>query len=190
MGQTVPAEYFVELYRRERDPWNFEHSEYERRKYQATLEALPPKAYNNALELACSVGVFTSMLAQRCRRLLAVDVSEDALSRARRLNARHPHVDFRRRTLPAEYPAGAYDLTTVCEVGFYFGVHDLMTLRENVGQHTVHGGTIVLVHWTPPVGGHATTTAQVHETFRRSRALRWVNGFSRETYRFDVFERR
>ncbi len=190
MGQTVPPEYFVELYRRERDPWNFEHSEYERRKYQATLDALPRHTYNNALELACSVGVFTGMLAQRCRRLRAVDVSDDALARARRLNARHPHVEFRRCTVPSEYPAGAYDLTTVCEVGFYFGVDDLAALRENVVQYTVHGGTIVLVHWTPPVEGHATTTAEVHEAFGRSRALRWVNGFSRETYRLDVFERR
>jgi hypothetical protein len=47
-----------------------------------------------------------------------------------------------------------------------------------------------LVHWTPPVHGHATTAEQVHDTFRASNAFKWLHGFSAATYRLDVLERR
>jgi cyclopropane fatty-acyl-phospholipid synthase-like methyltransferase len=186
----VPAQYFVDLYRRERDPWNFETSEYERAKYEATLRALPKPHYDNALEIACSIGVFTSMLAQRTRALLAVDVSPEALERARRNCARYPHVRFERRTMPYEYPQGRFDLTTVCEIGFYLGAHDLAALRRNVIENSTPGAHIVLVHWTPPVKGHASTTEEVHAAFRNAPQLRALHGFSHKTYRLDVLEKR
>src|SRR5689334_7369968 len=65
MGSTVPSSYFVQLYRQHSDPWNFAASEYERTKYRRTLDALPRERYRNGCELACSIGVFTRMLARR-----------------------------------------------------------------------------------------------------------------------------
>jgi SAM-dependent methyltransferase len=186
----VPAQYFVDLYRRERDPWHFETSEYERKKYRATLHALLSERYNNSLEIGCSIGVFTSMLAERTRAVLAIDVSPEALERARRNCAQHAHVRFERRTMPYDYPGGVFDLTTVCEVGFYLDAHDLGILRNNVIEHSAPGAHIVLVHWTPPVHGHASTTEEVHETFRQAPQLRWLHGFSHRTYRLDVLEKR
>ena len=190
VNTSVPAQYFIDLYRRERDPWKFESSEYEREKYAATLRALPRERYRNALELACSIGVFTSMLAARTDALLGVDVSPEALERARSRCARLRHVRFERRTMPHEYPDGAFDLTTVCEVGFYLDAHDLTVLRDNVIAHSAPGADIVLVHWTPPVRGHASTTQEVHAAFAAAPELRHVQGFSAPTYRLDVFAKR
>jgi SAM-dependent methyltransferase len=189
VGNSVPAQYFIDLYRREVDPWQFESSEYERAKYAATLRALPRQRYANALELACSIGVFTCMLADRTDALLAVDVSPEALERARRNCAEHTNVRFEQRTMPHEYPHGHFDLTTVCEVGFYLDPADLIALREHVIVHSVAGAHIVLVHWTPRVRGHATTTEEVHEAFRAAPELRHLHGFSEQTYRLDVLER-
>lgn len=186
----MPAQYFIDLYRRERDPWNFEGSDYEREKYAATLRALPRTRYTNALELACSIGVFTSSLAKRTGSLLAVDVSPDALERARRRCRMMTHVRFERRTMPHEYPEGTFDLTTVCEMGFYLGARDLAQLRDNVIAHSKLGAHILLVHWTPPVRGHASTTEEVHEAFARAPQLRHLHGFSAKTYRLDLFEKR
>lgn len=129
------------------------------------------------------------MLASRCDSVLAVDVSGDALMRARRNCAGHRHVRFERRTLPREYPEGSFDLTTICEVGFYLDAIDLLELREKAVRHCAPGAHVILVHWTPPVDGHASTTDEVHETFRASRDLRHILGFNRETYRLDLFER-
>jgi SAM-dependent methyltransferase len=146
--------------------------------------------YRNALELACSVGVFTSMLAERCDALLAVDVSDEALARAAQNCSRHRHVRFEKAVLPHEFPAGRFDLITVCEAGYYFAMPDLLRLRERVEQACEGGAHVALVHWTPPVEGHAISAEQVHATFRASPHLRHLHGFTRETYRFDLLERR
>lgn len=190
MAESVPAKYFIDLYKREADPWHFRSSPYERRKYDATLAALPRPFYENALEIACSIGVFTNMLAHRCGRLLAVDVSADALARAARACAAHGHVRFEQRVMPYDYPHETFDLTTVCEVGFYLSPSDLRVLRDNVVAHCARYGHIMLVHWTPPVNGHASTTQQVHDAFRSCAQLRHLQGFTNETYRLDVLERR
>jgi SAM-dependent methyltransferase len=185
----VPAQYFVDLYKREIDPWGFETSEYERAKYDATLAALRRSGYDAGLELACSIGVFTSRLAERCKSLLAVDVSSDALRRARQNCAKHAHVRFERRVLPSDYPDGLFDLTTVCEMGFYLSAADLRVLRENVIAHSRAGAHVLLVHWTPPVKGHASTAEEVHAAFCDASQLRWLQGFSKPTYRLDLLER-
>jgi SAM-dependent methyltransferase len=188
--QSVPAQYFIDLYKRQTDPWNFEHSEYERRKYRATLDALPRPEYEAALELACAEGVFTRMLAPRCGSLLAVDVSPDALQRARRRCGALRHVRFRRGPIPSDFPPGRFDLITVCEVGFYLSADDLYDLRSHVLRALVPDGNVVLVHWTPPVNGHASTAEQVHDIFCSTPGLHRVAGFSADTYRLDLLERR
>jgi cyclopropane fatty-acyl-phospholipid synthase-like methyltransferase len=189
VAQSVPVEYFVDLYRRQADPWHFESSEYEQRKYAATIAALPRERYACALEIACSVGVFTNLLAQRCDSLLAVDVSEEALQRARRNCFGRTNVHFERRVMPSDYPHGSFDLTTVCEMGFYLSMPDLALLRSNVIGHSVKGANVVLVHWTPPVQGHASTAEEVHQVFYEAPELAWICGFSAPTYRLDVLER-
>jgi predicted TPR repeat methyltransferase len=79
--ERLGREYFEELYAESDDPWNFEASEYERKKYGRTLEVLGERRFERALEAGASIGVFTEMLAGRCDELLAVDVSERACSR-------------------------------------------------------------------------------------------------------------
>ncbi len=187
--ESVPQAYFEELYRRAADPWNFRGSDYEREKYAATLQALPKNRYGNALEIACSIGVFTRMLAERCERLLAIDVSRDALTRAREWCADVENVRFDRCAVPKDYPGDVFDLTTVCEVGYYLGADDLQALVRNVATHSVIGASVVLVHWTPPVEGHASIAVEVHAAFRGAAELHHVKGFDAKTYRLDVFER-
>jgi SAM-dependent methyltransferase len=190
VAKTVSPQYFIEQYKRVIDPWRYESSAYERRKYQATLDALPRARYRNALELACSVGVFTNMLAPRCDSLVAVDVSPEALQRAGNNCAHRRNVRFEQHTLPQDYPGGEFDLTTVCEMGYYFSIPDLAALRERVREHSADGAHVILVHWTPPVAGHASTAEEVHDVFRACPDFVHVRGFTRETYRLDVFERR
>lgn len=190
MGASVPSEYFVQLYRDSVDPWNFETSEYERAKYDATLDAWPKARYRSACELGCSIGVFTQKLAQRCDRVLAIDVSDAALERARERCKRDKNLLFARVDLLERYPHGWFDLTTICEIGFYFCEADLDRLCRNVIEHSMPGASIMLVHWTPRVSGHATATADVHERFCSDPALLHVLGLERDTYRLDLLERR
>lgn len=188
-GKTVPADYFRDLYRDHADPWQFTTSAYERAKYRATLGALPRARYNNALEIACSIGVFTKMLAPRCGALLAVDVSEEAVESAAARCAGLPHVRFGVCDLSTSFPAGTFDLITFCEVGFYFGPHDLAGIRDAIATTLVAGGDLVLVHWTPLVEGHAQTADDVHEAFLGDARFVRRHGDTAETYRLDVFSR-
>jgi hypothetical protein len=92
--------------------------------------------------------------------------------------------------MPAEFPAGAYDLVTICAMGFYLCGADLLQLRDLTVQNTVPGAHVVLVHWTPPVRGHASTAHEVHDVFVNSTELRHIHRNCAETYRLDVMERR
>jgi cyclopropane fatty-acyl-phospholipid synthase-like methyltransferase len=187
---SVPAQYFVDLYKQNADPWDFETSEYERSKYQATLKALPLARYANALELGCSIGVFTEMLAQRCDRLLAIDVSEDALNRARERCSAERNVTFSLLDLNSEFPDGAFDLTTVCEIGYYFSRADLARICEKIVDHSLPGAHVVLVHFTPENSLHPLRASDVHECFMAHPRLHHLDGFAHSTYRLDVFEHR
>ena len=53
----MDRDYFEGIYADGPDPWGFETSEYERRKYDLTLAALPRRRYARALEPGCSIGV-------------------------------------------------------------------------------------------------------------------------------------
>ncbi len=91
--------------------------------------------------------------------------------------------------VPREFPEGKFDLITLCEVGFYLSVVDLHRLRNKMIRGLNDWGTVILVHWTPPVDGHSTTFSQVHQAFRETKFLRHREGFNADTYRPDVFDR-
>src|ERR1700726_4420984 len=80
--ENLPPSYFAQIYQANLDPWNFETSLYEREKYLDSLAALPLERYRRAFEIGGSIGVLTRMLADRCDRLLSIDVSSVAQRRA------------------------------------------------------------------------------------------------------------
>jgi SAM-dependent methyltransferase len=186
---TVPPDYFRRLYRLNEDPWDFADSQYEREKYVATLRALPRERYRSALELGCSIGVFTRLLAERCEEVLAVDVSIDALISAARRCADLPHVRFAPCDLSRAFPSGVYDLVTLCELGFYFSPPDLARIREAIVRVLEPQGDLILVHWTPPVMGHAQTAGDVHAAFLTDPRFTACASAVARTYRLDVVRR-
>lgn len=154
---SLDRSYFETLYARSSDPWDFRTSPYERRKYRATLDILPRARYGRALEVGCSIGVFTRLLAGRCDWLLALDTSSRALAQAERDNADLGHVEFRRATLPGEFPDGRYDLVVLSEVLYYLSVPDLAALAGRCLEALSPDGHVVLCHWLGetdyPLGG-------------------------------------
>jgi len=187
---SLGPEYFDRLYAQSGDPWDFASSPYEAAKYAATLAALPHPRYSYALELGCSIGVFTPLLALRCERLLATDVSEAALSQARTRCADLPQVVFERRDLTTDFPAGRFDLILVSEVGYYFSQPDLQVLRANIAAALASGGDLLLVHYTGETN-YPLTAAAVHETFLAWVGRDWKRAAEQRTnsYRLDLLTR-
>ncbi|WP_395666076.1 class I SAM-dependent DNA methyltransferase [Methylocella sp.] len=161
--EKIKPGYFDRLYAESGDPWGFSTSAYEREKYAATLDALPRAAYPRALEIGCSIGVFTRGLAPRCGRLLALDCAEGALTSARRRCAGLSNVSFVHMTVPDQWPDGAFDLVTLSEVVYYFDRAGVARLAARVRDALAPQGQILLVHWLGetdyPLGADEAVTA-------------------------------
>ena len=189
-GASMPSAYFDDVYAASSDPWSFESSPYEASKYQASLDALPKARYQNALEIGCSIGVFTRQLATRCESLLGVDVSEKALSVARQRCADLPQVRFQRKQLPAEMPDENFDLIVMSEVGYYWSCDDLKKAADLIAARQERGGHLLLVHLTEFVPDYPLTGDEVHHLWLNSPEWQLLKSERKQRYRLDLLERR
>ena len=146
---SLGQNYFTDLYERDADPWKFETSRYEHEKYSATLAALRSRRFVRGLEVGCSIGVLTLQLSLYCDNLIATDVSEIALGRARQRCAGLP-VTFQRQMAPAEWPAGRFNLIVLSEMLYYFDMRDLKRMARRVLAAIAADGVVLLVHWLHP----------------------------------------
>ena len=155
---TLTTTYFEEKYRRDIDPWHFQTSAYEQEKYRATLAALGKSRYQAALEVGCSIGILTAMLATRCEALLALDTSQTAVAFAKQHCQANANVTFAVDTLPDGFPAGMFDLIVLSEVLYYFSDSDLRDVAQRCAQALRPRGVIILCHWLGetdyPLTGH------------------------------------
>jgi trans-aconitate methyltransferase len=141
------AAYFDRIYAVSDDPWHFRSSPYERDKYAATLSALPRRRFRAALEIGCSIGELTRLLAERCDEVHGVDIAAAPLAIARARCADMPHVRFSQATVPAEWPAGAYDLIVLSEILYFLSRDDLTAVARRVCQCVTGTGVVLLVNW-------------------------------------------
>jgi SAM-dependent methyltransferase len=189
--QTLSADYFEGLYGADSDPWKFASSDYEREKYAHTLAALPQPRYPRALEVGCSIGVLTNLLAARCDSLLAVDAAATALTQARRRCRDHANVEIGQVFVPAQWPQGEFDLILLSEVVYYLDAADVAGLVERVSGALAPRGTVVLVHWTGETN-YPLTGDEAAEMFigLSKRFAELIGGERRAQYRLDILARK
>jgi SAM-dependent methyltransferase len=142
----APVEHFERLARGSEDPWGYATSEYEQKKYLDTLDHLPLRT-GRTLELGCSVGVFTAMLAPRCASLSAVDFSPTALRRARERLGDAPGVTFEQRRLPEEMPDGPFDTIVCAEILYYWSADLVREGLRRIEAALASPGTLLVVSW-------------------------------------------
>jgi SAM-dependent methyltransferase len=156
---TLGPEYFDAVYAGSADPWGFAARWYEQRKYALSMAMLPHRHYADAFEPGCSIGALTALLATRCDRLLACDVSSEAVRQARE---RAPGARVERRMIPADWPPGTFDLIVFSELLYYLGDEDL-TRALGLGAGSLKpGGVLLAVHWRHPVADYPRTGDEVH----------------------------
>ena len=153
--------HFDDLYERHDDPWGFESRWYEARKRAIVLASLPQKKYRFALELGSSTGLLTEALADRCYNVLAIDIAEAAVDRARERIPSNAHVE--QRDMTTNFPHGDYDLVVLSEVGYYFTSEVLDQLLADIEASLSPDGVIVACHWRHPVEGYLLSGDEVHE---------------------------
>jgi 2-polyprenyl-3-methyl-5-hydroxy-6-metoxy-1,4-benzoquinol methylase len=145
---TLKPDHFDALYAADPDPWNFAASPYERAKYTLTLNAIPKPRSRSALEVGCSIGVLTRLLASRCDSLLAIDAAQAPLVEARRRCADLPGVRFEQMFVPEQWPDEMFDLILLSEVVYYLSREDVGRLAASVARSVDSDGSVILVHWT------------------------------------------
>ena len=190
MRERLGREYFDELYARSRDPWGFETSEYERNKYERTLSVLAQRRYRRALEVGCSIGVFTAMLAPLCDELLAVDVSEAAVTVARQRLAGSPNVRLELRSMPEETPQGPFDLVIASEVMYYWPEDVMLSALRHFEEVLAPGGSLLAVHWRKETKTYPLQGDEVHDLLLGHTRLANTTTIVEPEYRLDLFEDR
>ncbi len=188
--QRIGREYFEDLYAGSPDPWNFETSSYERRKYERTLESLEGQRFRRAFEAGSSIGVFTAMLAPYCDELLAVDASERAVAIARERLAGEEHVRVERRTLPEETPEGPFDLVVASEVLYYWPREVVLAGLRRFEDILAPGGLLLAVHWRKETRTYPLQGDEVHELLVGHTRLANTKTVIEPEYRLDLFEDR
>jgi SAM-dependent methyltransferase len=185
---SLDAAYFETLYARADDPWAFATSEYEAEKYARSLSVLRPR-YHRALEIGCSIGVFTRMLASRCDALVAIDISDRALARARERCLDRPQILFRQAAFPHDGVAGTFGLIACCEVGYYWSDADLTLARDRIAAALEPNGDLLLVHFLPHVEEYVREGDAVHAAFLGDGRFTRTARYRAERYRLDLLRR-
>ena len=186
---STSRSYFEQMYRNCADPWGFESSLYEQRKYAVTVASLPRPRYHSAYEPGCSIGVLTELLATRCDQLLSSDIIPPALRRAESRLRRHPHVRLEERSIPDQWPPGPFDLVVLSEIAYYFDVADLGSVIACVMGSTEQGAHVVAVHWRGETN-YPLTGDRTHEIIAETTGLLTVVHHSEEEFVLDIWERR
>ncbi|MEU8135986.1 SAM-dependent methyltransferase [Streptodolium elevatio] len=189
-GDAPDPGHFEAMYGAAPDPWHLAERAYDLRKYAITTASLPRERYASAFEPACSVGVLTRMLAERCDRLLACDLSQVAVDQARARCADLPWVTVDRRVLPAEWPTAsgsAYDLIVLSEFLYYLDDADFDGVLDHTTRSLAEGGTLAAVHWRPHAREHVRPAPDVHEALRRRPGLVHLVEHREPDFLLDVF---
>ncbi len=188
----MPADYFDSMYGNDPDPWGFANRWYEKRKYGVTLASMPLERYASAYEPACSIGVLTLALSERCDRLLACDGSLVAVEQARERTAGRDGVQIEHRRLPEEWAVGTYDLVVLSELLYYFGDDDLALVLDHAVSSVAADGTLVAVHWRHVVADYPQTGEHVHRALAAKAdagGLARVVRHSEDDFLLDVYVR-
>ena len=184
-------EAFEARYRAHPDPWGTLTDPYEVAKRRRALEACGPGPFERACELGAGVGALTAELAPRCGELLALDAAPTAVDAARARLAPFPHAQARVATIPADLPAGPFDLVVASEVLYYLDPDALEAVAAWAGRVLTAGGRLVAVHWTGTADDLRTDAASVAATLRARPDLGDTGaGSVQPGYRLDVLERR
>jgi SAM-dependent methyltransferase len=185
----MTAEDFEARYRSDPDPWRYLVSEYERRKYAATLAACGPGPFACALELGGSIGVFSAMLAPRCERLVTVDVSPTAVAQARPRLAEHAAADPIVGAIPAAVPRLPFDLVVASEILYYLSDDELAGTLSMLQRCMVAGARLVAVHWRPRGPERPRDAEEAHAAVANAPRLTRVQRAGTDDYLLEVFRR-
>jgi len=186
----TPPERFEAIYEASADPWNYTSSEYESEKYAATLAAIGPGPFSRALEVGCSIGVFTELLAPRCKQLVGMDYSTKALELAAGRVGDRSAVELVPGAFPEQVPGGEWDLIVCSEVLYYLDHLALGDAVRWLHRQLSSGARVVAVSWRGPGETEPLQGDWVHDVLAAELAQWHALDAGQAGYRLDRFDGR
>jgi len=187
---TTSQAFFDGLYASSPDPWGFTTDSYEQGRYRHIISLLGDQTFERGFEPGCSIGELTHRLAQRCRHLLAIDISPIAVERAKTRCAGLSHVVIAHGGLPGHLPAPGVDLLVLSEIGYYFDPARLAAVLDRLAERTVTGGLLIAAHWTGVSADHLQSGLEVHQVIGTHRAFEGQHHEARPGYVIGTWRRR
>ncbi|GAB3603920.1 bifunctional PIG-L family deacetylase/class I SAM-dependent methyltransferase [Microbacterium aureliae] len=187
-GGTLPQQYFEDFFGRHDDPWGFDSRWYEERKRAALLAALPARGLGRVLEIGCATGALTAALAPRADAVVAADIAQAAIDRARD-RVRDERVRFERLDMPEQWPEGVFDTVVLSEVGYYLSAGDLAATLARIDESLAADGTLVACHWRHPVADYPRSGDSVHRALRAHPAWAVTVQHREADFLLEVFQR-
>jgi len=157
MAEDKPAtEFFEELWKK--DVWTFETSAYEQARFKHEIQLLEGRRYGRALELGCGAGAFTALYAPMCDRVVATDIAQGAIDRAKTLAL--PNVEFRvANAMDHEtwVKEGPWDLIvfndTICYIGWRYTFFEVAWFARQMKEALAHTGRLLMANTMNEEGG-------------------------------------
>lgn len=181
MPHSDTLAHLARLYGASEDPWDHRSSSYEAAKYEATLSAIGPGPFRQALEIGCGNGELASRLAPRCRRLTAMECILPAAQSARRRLAGFSQAEVLDGCAPQDLPRIQPDLVLLSEVLYFMTPAEIGVLALWLNRNAA--GPIVAVNWTGPTDEPLTGPEAVG-LLAQGLLTRQVQHF--ESFRIDV----
>ncbi len=185
---TISREYFEEIYKDTDDPWQFESSWYEARKFNLTLAALTRPRYRRVFEPGCAIGVLSAQLAHRCDELVCLEWMPRIAALARERLRTYPHARVQEGAIPNAWPSGTFDLVVFSEVLYYLTETGLSSALELLERSLAPAGEVISVHYNPETN-YPLSGGQVQTALTACEWLVPVSSYSEEKFSLAVFRR-
>jgi peptidoglycan/xylan/chitin deacetylase (PgdA/CDA1 family) len=188
--------YWDAVFSRE-DPWDYSNA-YEQQKYRHTLEMIPEGSLSRVLELGCAEGLFTKMLSEKAVDILALDISERALERARKRCAGLKNVKLEQHDIAQGIPAEEFELIICSEILYYLrDRYAVEAFANQVKEALPLGGHLLMAHANMVSDDKSQTGFDFNEigakfigdTFSSEPGLEFIRELRTELYRVQLFRR-
>ncbi len=183
----------------EPDPWGYERHWYEQRRRQLIAAMLPQHSLGQVLEIGCSTGLITQLLAPRADQLLAIDISPAAIALARQRLQGVANVRLEQGDITQQWPAQHFDHILLCDVGYYLHAAQLQDLAANIvrqlGNHPAAPQlaapecVLLLAHWRHRFEQVVTPTEDVHRLLVQATGWQVQARYQDEDLLIDVLSR-
>ncbi len=157
-------------YHRALDQAKFEADPREQRKFEMTSQAIGAGPFERALEIGCGPGFLSQRLAERCRRLIAMDLAVVAVEFANRRLAGSPTATAIQGSFPDDMPDGPFDLIVCSDTLYYLTTEDQDRGIALITERLTPGGIFVATHHRHDIG-MPMTGDEVHARLRADERL-------------------